>query len=261
MIREFIREQAVRHSHAAAILAPGCEPLSYEHLDSVIARMGETLARLGITRQSRAALVCSNGPHAAVAFLGLAAHTGCAPLNPVYSASEFEFYLSDLGVQAVVVEAGLDCAVSSVAASLGIPILEMKQRPSRLAGDIEFPDDLGIQHPNAAANLSSDGSDPALLLHTSGTTSRPKLVPLTQANLLVSARHIADTLGLAAADRCLNVMPLFHIHDWKRPYCPRSLLGPASYVVRDSWGRSFLSGSKSSAQPGIRPFPLSTSWH
>jgi acyl-CoA synthetase (AMP-forming)/AMP-acid ligase II/aryl carrier-like protein len=52
----------------------------------------------------------------------------------------------------------------------------------------------------------------ALVLHTSGTTSRPKLVPLTQANLCASAHHIRATLALSATDRCLNLMPLFHIH-------------------------------------------------
>jgi acyl-CoA synthetase (AMP-forming)/AMP-acid ligase II len=50
------------------------------------------------------------------------------------------------------------------------------------------------------------------VLHTSGSTSRPKLVPLTQANLSISARNIAQSLGLSPADRCLNIMPLFHIH-------------------------------------------------
>ena len=51
-----------------------------------------------------------------------------------------------------------------------------------------------------------------MLLHTSGTTSKPKLVPLTSANLAASARHISATLSLSPEDRCLNVMPLFHIH-------------------------------------------------
>ena len=55
-------------------------------------------------------------------------------------------------------------------------------------------------------------NDIALILHTSGTTSRPKMVPLTHANLLASAGNIAATLQLSEADRCLNVMPLFHIH-------------------------------------------------
>jgi len=50
------------------------------------------------------------------------------------------------------------------------------------------------------------------VLHTSGTTSRPKIVPLTHANLIASASNIVRTLNLTADDCCLNVMPLFHIH-------------------------------------------------
>jgi acyl-CoA synthetase (AMP-forming)/AMP-acid ligase II len=51
-----------------------------------------------------------------------------------------------------------------------------------------------------------------LLLHTSGTTSRPKLVPLLHRNLCASAFNIGRTLRLSPDDCCLNVMPLFHIH-------------------------------------------------
>jgi acyl-CoA synthetase (AMP-forming)/AMP-acid ligase II len=50
------------------------------------------------------------------------------------------------------------------------------------------------------------------VLHTSGTTSRPKIVPLSGANIAASARNIRTTLALSPADRCLNIMPLFHIH-------------------------------------------------
>ena len=63
-----------------------------------------------------------------------------------------------------------------------------------------------------AADAQPRADDTALVLHTSGTTSRPKLVPLTHANLCASARAIADALELGPDDRCLNVMPLFHIH-------------------------------------------------
>jgi len=52
----------------------------------------------------------------------------------------------------------------------------------------------------------------ALVLHTSGTTSRPKIIPLTHTNLCRSAHNIRSTLQLVEGDRCLNVMPLFHIH-------------------------------------------------
>ena len=54
--------------------------------------------------------------------------------------------------------------------------------------------------------------DIALLLHTSGTTSRPKLVPLRHNNLCASALSVATTLRLTEHDRGLNMMPLFHIH-------------------------------------------------
>jgi acyl-CoA synthetase (AMP-forming)/AMP-acid ligase II len=54
--------------------------------------------------------------------------------------------------------------------------------------------------------------DVALILHTSGTTSRPKIVPLSHRNVAVSAGNIAETLAFTAKDRGLNIMPLFHIH-------------------------------------------------
>src|SRR5207237_7768045 len=49
-------------------------------------------------------------------------------------------------------------------------------------------------------------------LHTSGTTSRPKRVPLSHANLLTSARNVANTYQLTDRDVSLCVMPLFHVH-------------------------------------------------
>jgi len=97
-----------------------------------------------------------------------------------------------------------------VAAALNIPVFELTARPSSLAGDIDLSGP--ALHQSEQGLLPGPGDDIALLLHTSGTTSRPKLVPLTQANLTASARHIAESLGLTQDDRCLNVMPLFHVH-------------------------------------------------
>lgn len=209
MIRRLIRQQALRNGDAPAILAPGYATLSYAGLDQVVDRAGHTLALLGLDRGSRVALVCSNGADMAAAFLSIAAHAACAPLNPGYRASEFELYLSDLHPQALVMEDGLDCAARGVAASLGIPILELIRRASGVAGDIEI---IGPAPRQACTISDSEPDHAALLLYTSGTTSRPKLVPLSQRNLHASANHIADALSLTPADRCLNVMPLFHIH-------------------------------------------------
>jgi len=202
VIRQLIRDQSLRFPEAPAILAPDHAGLDYRGLDSAVTRIGVALARLEASEGSRFALVCSNGPRMAVCFLGITAHAACAPLNPACRPSEFELYLEDLRPLAVIVEAGLDSAVRAAAAALKIPLLELTE-----SFDLEGTPRIG---PERA--LSPGPADVALLLHTSGTTARPKLVPLTQASLAASARHIAASLALTAADRCLNVMPLFHIH-------------------------------------------------
>jgi acyl-CoA synthetase (AMP-forming)/AMP-acid ligase II/thioesterase domain-containing protein/acyl carrier protein len=212
LIRDLIRRPAARRPDAPALLAPGYRNLSYANLEAAAGRIGAALRNLGLTESARLALVCSNGPEAAVGFLGLAAHAACAPLNSGYAASEFEFFLTDLRPQAVVVEAGLHPAVRQAAAARRIPIVELARRASGLAGDVELLPGEKVDHGDPPPGEAPHGTDVALLLHTSGTTSRPKLVPLTQENLVASARHIARSLALTAADRCLNVMPLFHIH-------------------------------------------------
>src|SRR5205823_3901767 len=64
----------------------------------------------------------------------------------------------------------------------------------------------------SAGTAYAHEDDVALVLHTSGTTSRPKIVPLSQTNIAVSAGNIVRTLALTSADANLNIMPLFHIH-------------------------------------------------
>jgi acyl-CoA synthetase (AMP-forming)/AMP-acid ligase II/thioesterase domain-containing protein len=209
MIRRLVTQAAEAAPNAIAVLAPGCDALSYDRLDQVVTRVGRALARSGIGRGDRVGLVCSNGPHMATSFLSITSRAACAPLNPGYRASEFEFYLEDLRPRAVVIEAGLDSAVRDVAAARHIPVFELVRAPLAPAGDIDIS---GPALGDAGDPSPPDEGDVALLLHTSGTTSRPKLVPLTHANLYASACHIARSLGLTPDDRVLNVMPLFHIH-------------------------------------------------
>ena len=97
----------------------------------------------------------------------------------------------------------------TVAERLGIGILRLVTTPGEPAGSFRIEG--GAVGAEATTGLA-EASDTALLLHTSGTTSRPKLVPLSHANLAASALHIGQTLTLTANDRCLNIMPLFHIH-------------------------------------------------
>ena len=135
-----------------------------------------------------------------------------APLNPAYRADEFEFYLSDLGAKALVVDAGSTSPAIGVARKLGVRIVELHPHPERGAGSFELRDTSGAAAASPAQGGFAQPDDVALVLHTSGTTSRPKIVPLSQRNVCASARNIREFLRLSSTDRGLNIMPLFHIH-------------------------------------------------
>ena len=187
-----------------AILAPGRPSLAYGELNGLVAAIGRQLRAAGISRDDRIAFIAPNGPEAATGFLAIAGVCQCAPLNPAYRDSELTFYLNDLRPK-LVVHAGV--APPEAVRSSGIPTAALQVDVTAPAGLFSLA---GLPAGNGA--VQEDLSGTALLLHTSGTTSRPKLVPLTWTNLRESAINISNTLRLTPADRCLNVMPLFHIH-------------------------------------------------
>ncbi len=195
---------------ATALVAPNREPLSYKSLRAQTEQTVAALNRLGIGRNDRVAIVLPNGPEMASAFVSMAAGSTTAPLNPAYRREEFEFTLADLRARALVVERGSTSPVLDAAATLQIPVLEIVTSVDGPAGRFEIEGD-GLGSPAANGGLAVP-DDVALILHTSGTTSRPKIVPLSQRNLCVSAGNIRRTLELRSNDRCLCVMPLFHIH-------------------------------------------------
>jgi len=167
----------------------------------------------GIGRNDAVAIVLPNGPEMATAFLAIASAATSAPLNPAYRADEFDFYLTDLNARALVIQEGMDSPAREVAAKHGLTIIELIAQQDAGAGSFALAlADKDIVPMKTANGGSADADDIALVLHTSGTTSRPKIVPLSQRNVCASAFNIGATLALAANDRCLNVMPLFHIH-------------------------------------------------
>ena len=194
---------------APAIGAPEREPLTFAGLRAQIERTAAALNGFGLGREDPVAIVLPNGPEMAAAFLSVASAATSAPLNPAYRRDEFDFYLSDLEASALIVQQGVDSPARDAAAGRGIPIIELVPDAGAAAGTFTLESDLSgsPERPGAA-----DSDDVALVLHTSGTTSRPKIVPLRQRNICASAAHIGETLALTADDRCLNVMPLFHIH-------------------------------------------------
>jgi acyl-CoA synthetase (AMP-forming)/AMP-acid ligase II len=221
-----LRAQAKCTPNAPVILASGRTPLTYGQLWLHVAGVVRTLHALGLGRNDRIALVLPNGPEMAVAFLAVAAGATCAPLDPGFNAKEFDFFLTHLNAAAVILETGMDSPARAVARTRGIkvvelsPTLEAEAGRFTLAGDACMDPALqGFAHP----------TDVALVLHTAGTTSRPKIVPLTHYNLCTAAHNMCVALGLADSDRCLNPMPLFHMHGQMGPMLT-SLVAGASVI-------------------------------
>lgn len=194
---------------APAISAPDRQPLTHGGLRALAAGTVARLNGLGIGRHDRVAMVLPNGPEMAAAFLAIATGATTAPLNPAYRADEFDFYLSDLNAKALVIQQGMDSPARAVAATRGIPVIDLI--PGELAGQFTLEPQAPMAGPAAHPGMA-EAQDIALVLHTSGTTSRPKIVPLRQINVTASAYHIGEMLALGPDDVCLNIMPLFHIH-------------------------------------------------
>ena len=208
-IRSIIDAQAERTPDAIAIIAPRRAPLTYSGLHTQIEDTVRTLNAMGVGRNDRVAIVLPNGPEMAIAFLAVASGATSAPLNPAYGANEFNFYLSDLNAKALIIQSGMDSPARAVAQTRGIPIIELSPAFEAEAGTFTLT---GNERSSAADGGFAPPDDVVLVLHTSGTTSRPKIVPLTHTNLCTSAQNVRSALGLSHSDRCLNVMPLFHIH-------------------------------------------------
>jgi acyl-CoA synthetase (AMP-forming)/AMP-acid ligase II len=199
---------------ATAIAAPNRPPLTYDGLRSLVSQTVQALNLLGFKRGDSVSIVLPNGPEMATSFLAVASGCTSAPLNPAYKEEEFAFYLADLEAKALIVEEGSTSPAIEVAKTLNIPVIHLVIDATGPAGafTLRGPDGKDVSVEGAPAPDFAQPDDIALVLHTSGTTSRPKQVPLRQRNLTASARHISQTLALTPADRCMNIMPLFHIH-------------------------------------------------
>lgn len=199
---------AEAHGALPAILNEDSAVLSHSELNKHIAETVDVLNSLGVGRNDRVAIVLPQGPELAVAFLSVASGATVAPLNHNYKEEDFLFYLKDLDAKTLILLDGDGTPARKAAESLGIPVLDLKPHPNR---DGRFVLS-GIPQSLEGSGGFAQADDFGLILHTSGTTSRPKMVPLSHANLCSSTLNIIEMVQLKEGDRCLNVMPLFHIH-------------------------------------------------
>ncbi|CAN1209546.1 hypothetical protein TUMEXPCC7403_04940 [Tumidithrix helvetica PCC 7403] len=194
---------------ATAILAPSRDPLSYGSLKIQIDRTIEILRRMGVGRSDRVALVLPESPEMAVAFLAISSCAVSAPLNPRFTQAEFERYFTTFKIKFLIVREGLNPSAREAAKACQLKIIELIPLEDRDAGCFLLAGEASQPAPEPHI---IEPNDQALILHTSGTTGQPKIVPLTHLNLCSAARNIRLALNLQPSDRGLIVMPLIYSH-------------------------------------------------
>ena len=210
-----------REAILASGLASGSAPASAQErapmsFGALWANAQQTLRALraaGIGRSDRVAVVLPNGPEAATAIISVAASAVCVPLNPDFTADEWQRYFDELRVVALLTDPNTQPASRVAALARGMTVLDISILPNAPAGAFNFARNIiGSTAPKLTGEDFASGTDDAFILLTSGTTSRPKTIPLTHAAVCRSAFNVGEVIALAPQDRLLSVLPLFHGH-------------------------------------------------
>ncbi|MCS5659389.1 MAG: AMP-binding protein, partial [Dehalococcoidia bacterium] len=192
----------------ASITIPNGPTVSYGEFGNEVERVAGLLAASGLKKGRAVSIVLGNGLDFMVIFLAVTRSGAiAAPLNAAYTVEEFKFFMEDADAQLVIVSKEADAALTA-AADLSVPcaVAELDEK-----GHVTINKN-GSELTESVDAVPPSPNDIALFLHTSGTTSRPKGVPLTHANLMASLGNIVSTYELTEEDTALVVMPLFHVH-------------------------------------------------
>ncbi len=208
-IGDIVHRHAAASPESPALVAEGLPSLSYGALAALIDRFQHVLNGMGLGRQDRVAIIHPSNAAMASIVMGVWNCATAAPMNPDFTVGEFTIHMRDLGVKAVVVAADAETPARTAARHLGLPVIEIEALAGRAAGivDIRSGPPGKCARPGPAQPL-----DLALVLTTSGTTSRSKIVPVRHRQLSTMSDYVSQLFELTPEDRCLNLMPLFHGH-------------------------------------------------
>ncbi len=162
-----------------------------------VRRVSGALVELGIGRGDVLAVVLPNSVElVTIMFAAWQLGAVLTPVNPALARPEIQYQLSDSGARLVVAddEASLSKVQGGVARVSTVEELVGRQGAAEVMPRTTELDDL------------------ALMIYTGGTTGRPKGVMLDHANLVAMAAMVVNWLEMTAADRCLLVLPLFHVN-------------------------------------------------
>ncbi len=180
--------------------------VTYRSLAEQIERLAARFAGAGLQPGDSVAVALPNGlALLAIVLACTRARLVAALLNPASTSDELHPLVAAAGARILVAD-DANAAAKDASTALGVPVWV----PTVDANGVVGP--ATAQAGSAAVLDAPKDDDVALYAFTSGTTSRPKCVPLTHANVAWSARNIASTYKLGPGDRSLVVLPLFHGH-------------------------------------------------
>ena len=190
------------------VVIPNGTKTTYGQFHDEVERVAEILSASGVKKGRTVSIVLPNGIEFMIVFLAVTRSGAiAAPLNSAYTKDEFKFYMEDTESQLVIIQDDAKIAIDA-ANELNIEIASVKLNSNE---KLEIQKN-GTNLTEAKTVDEPSENDIALFLHTSGTTSRPKGVPLTHKNLITSLNNISKTYLLNGDDTALVVMPLFHVH-------------------------------------------------
>lgn len=185
---------------AAALASPGREPTTYRALHEAVARVADHLRALGLSRNDRIALLLPEGPDYSLALLAAISVGVAVPLTWPAPWSELNQLIASGRVSALLVSAAIPWPDNGLA-DAGLPVVTLTSHPAGSVGDVRFA---GRAPSAPTARLPAEADDVAIIFRTSGTTGRPKWVPMTHRAIDSSCRAMIAARGLGPADRCLS---------------------------------------------------------
>ncbi len=186
-----------------AILSAAGEILSFERLKNDSTEILKALKNLGVAKGEKVAILGGDGPEALAAIAAIAQNFTCVPINSRLKNAEIQEIIFDLGIGTLIIPAGEPCRLDLKE----ITVLKIYRRPP--SQKIKIKIIRKILKKTSRRKKSNTG---AFIIITSGTTAKSKYVTLSHKNLIANAKNMKEVLRLKVLDRCLNVMPFFHVH-------------------------------------------------
>ncbi|MFE4525227.1 o-succinylbenzoate--CoA ligase [Cytobacillus firmus] len=199
-IAYWIQKWAFTHPDRTAVITDN-EKVSYRQLDKMIDSAAVKIhEKLQGKKGERIAILSHNRIEYIVLLFAIAkAECVAVPLNIRLSAKELIFQLNDSGSKLIFAE--------KENAEFAASLFEQSELES-----MEFMEDLCEGTQTCFANENPiDEEAPYIICYTSGTTGKPKGAVLTQSNMFWNAVNNKLAIDLTSEDRCIVLLPLFHI--------------------------------------------------